>query len=238
MIVAMAEVFGRLLQGRLLGKKHYARLCDLLSHVPPGEVVLLDFAGVSLVTGSWVNATLVPFFRWAADERNDLFPVICNAQDNWLDDLTLVADWTHQCYLVAQGKDVPQKAVLIGSLDPGQQATLDALLELHEATGAALERLRPNANIKATAWNNRLKDLYDKRLLRRERRGREQVYSPVIAEVVPDGRQLSSAADQQLHEETGPSRGRAKTADTVQASRSSKHAVSGEPTSRPATRRG
>src|ERR1022692_2723943 len=141
MIVAMVDVFGRLLQGRLLGKKHYARLCDLLSDVPPGEFVFLDFSGVDLVTGSWVNAMLVPFFRWAADERNDLFPLICNAQEGWLDDLALVAGWTHQCYLVAQGGIPPQRAVLIGSLDPGQQTTLEALLELHEATGAALERL-------------------------------------------------------------------------------------------------
>lgn len=137
MVIAMAEAFGHLLQGRLLGKKHYARLCDLLSDVPPGEVVFLDFSGVNLVTGSWVNATLVPFFRWAADERNDLFPVICNAQEGWLDDLILVADWTHQCYLVAQGEVPPQKAVLVGSLDPGQQATLEAVLELNEVTGAA-----------------------------------------------------------------------------------------------------
>jgi hypothetical protein len=238
MVIAMAEVFGRKLQGRLLGKKHYARLCELLSEVPPGEVVFLDFSGVDLVTGSWVNAMLVPFFRWAADERNDVFPVICNAQEGWLDDLALVADWTHQCYLVAAGEAPPHKAMLIGSLDPGQQATLDALLELQEATGAALERLRPDANIKATAWNNRLKDLHDKRLLRRERRGREQVYTPVIAEVVPDGRQLFAPADQQLHEEEGSGRGRAKKAEPVRPSRGRQHPIPGESPSRPTTRKG
>ena len=41
--------------------------------------------------------------------------------------------------------------------------------------------------IKATAWNNRLRDLYDKRLIRRERRGREQVYSTVLKEIEFDG---------------------------------------------------
>src|SRR5207248_1402595 len=130
------------------------------------------------------------------------------------------------------------RAVLIGPLDPGQRATLDALLELHEATGAALERLRPDANIKATAWNNRLKDLHDKRLLRRERRGREQVYSPVVAEIVPDGRQLSSAANQQLHEEAGPGGGRAEKSEAVRPPRTRQHPVSGESASRPATRKG
>src|SRR5207244_10704670 len=56
--VRMVDSFGPQLQGRSLGRKHYARLCELLSDAPPGEVVLLDFAGVDVVTGSWINATL------------------------------------------------------------------------------------------------------------------------------------------------------------------------------------
>ena len=53
-----------------------------------------------------------------------------------------------------------------------------------EATGAELERREPGGErVKATAWNNRLKDLYEKRLLRRAKRGREQVYTPVVPEV-------------------------------------------------------
>jgi hypothetical protein len=238
MVIPMAEVFGSQLQGRLPGRKHFARLCDLLSDAPLGEVIFLDFSGVGLVTGSWVNAMLVPFFHWAADERNDLFPVICNAQEGWLDDLALVAEWTHQCYLVASGSVPPRRAVLIGSLDPGLRSTLDALLELKEATGAALERLRPEENVKATAWNNRLKDLYEKRLLRRERRGREQVYSPVIAEVISDGRQFSSAANQQLHEEEGPGGSRPEKANSARPARTRKHPVSGHSPARPATRKG
>ena len=101
-VVQMAEVFGGHLQGRLLGKKHYARLCEFLSDVPPGDVVFLDFASVDLVTGSWVNAMLVPFLRWAADERNDLFPVICNAQEGWLDDLRWPTRWNE----TGSGKEI------------------------------------------------------------------------------------------------------------------------------------
>jgi hypothetical protein len=56
-----------------------------------------------------------------------------------------------------------------------------------EITGAELERQFPEETIKATAWNNRLKDLHNMRLLRREKRGREQVYSPVVAEIAFNG---------------------------------------------------
>lgn len=188
MKVDMAKAFGTQLQGRPLGRKHFARLCELLSDAPPGEVALLDFTGVDFVTGSWVDAALVPLQRWAADERNDLFPIICNGKEAWLDDLALVAEWTHQVYLVADCKEPPGRATLVGSLDTAQRKTLEAILELHEGTGASLERQKSEEGVKATAWNNRLRDLYEKRLLRREKRGREQVYSPVVREVVLDGR--------------------------------------------------
>jgi hypothetical protein len=187
MIVQMLKEFGRRLQGKLSGKKAFGRLCELLSAVPPGSPVYLDFTGVELVTGSWINACFVPLLNWAADERNDLFPVICKAEKTWVEELALVAEWTHRCFLLAEGAIPPRRAVLVGPLDPGQRATLEALLKLEEATGAKLEREKPEEEVKATAWNNRLRDLFEKRLLRRERRGREQVYSPVVKEITVRG---------------------------------------------------
>jgi len=188
MQIRMAKEFGKHLQGKLPGKRHFARLCDLLSDAPPGSLVYLEFAGVQLVTGSWVNALFVPFFQWASNEETDLFPIICNAQKAWLDELALVAEWTHRCFVVAQGTVPPRRGTLIGPMDPGQRSTLKAVVELGETTGADLVRKRSAEGVKATAWNNRLKDLYSKRLLRREKRGREQFYSPVIEEIRLDGR--------------------------------------------------
>jgi hypothetical protein len=187
MVVPVRREFGRRLQGKLSGRKHYARLCERLSDAPTGAVVFLDFAGVELVSGSWINAALVPLMAWAGDERNDLFPAICNAPDEMLDELALVARFTHTCFLVANGPAPPLRAALVGPLDPGQRATLEAVVDRPKVTGAELERQRPKDRVKATAWNNRLKDLFEKRLLRRERRGREQVYSPVVKEISVNG---------------------------------------------------
>jgi hypothetical protein len=187
MIVQMLKEFGPRLQGKLAGKRGFGRLCELLSAVPPRSLVFLDFKDVELVTGSWINAVFVPLLNWATDARNDLFPVICNAKKTWLEELALVADWTHRCFLVAEGAIPPRRAVLVGPLDAGQRSTLAVLLELEEATGAKLEREKPEEEVKATAWNNRLRDLYEKRLLRREKRGREQVYSPVVKEITVNG---------------------------------------------------
>ncbi len=183
--IRVAEQLGATtLQGRPLGRKHYPRLCESLADVPPGDVALLDFAGVEIVTGSWINEALVPLLRWAADERNDIFPVLLNFDPAWLDELQMVAEWTHNCFLVGRGKSLPKSASLVGSLDVGQKATLAAVVGGAEVTGAELDG---RDGVKGTAWNNRLKDLYHKRLVRREKRGREQVYSPVVAEINLNG---------------------------------------------------
>ena len=125
--------------------------------------------------------------RWAADSQIDLYPVLLNASEEYVEDIQLVAEWNHQTYLhAAARKGLPRKAVLLGSLDQGQVATLQHVLDFQEVTGAELER-RTGEPIKATAWNNRLKDLHSKRLLRRTKRGREQVYSPVVREIIFNG---------------------------------------------------
>jgi hypothetical protein len=180
--------FGSTLLGRLAGKKHYAKVCEKLAAVVRGEIIILDFTGVSLVSGSWLNSMLVPLMQWMTNDANDLFPVIENVNNDWIDDLQLVAEWNHLNFLVGKSDRTPiRKAILIGSLDPAQTSTLKAVIECGEVTGAELERRRKSDSVKATAWNNRLRDLFQKRLIRRRKKGREQIYSSIVKEVVPYG---------------------------------------------------
>jgi hypothetical protein len=186
--IELAKTCGRQLQGETLGKKHYARVCELLTDANQGEIVLLDFKGVDVVTGSWINAMIVPLYRRVGEPEIDLYPILCNTGNDWLDDLALLAKWTHQCYLVAEKcTTAARSARLIGSLDPGQRAALAAVIDSGEVTGAELERQGRGERIGATAWNNRLKDLHGKRLLRRTKRGREQVYAPLLEVIQTDG---------------------------------------------------
>lgn len=204
MIVRMVEQFGTHLQGKPLGKRHFALMCGLLSDAPAGMVVYLDFTGVDILTGSWANAMFVPFIKWAVEEQIDLFPVVCNLQSKWVEELELVAEWNYRCFLVADGPVSPKKAAAVGPLDPGQRETLLAVLAAGRATGAELERRGTIPGVKATALNNRLRDLYEKRLLRREKKGREQIYFPVVEEITLDGRQLPETAGPQLPQGSGP----------------------------------
>lgn len=181
------ELKATFLQGRPLGRAHFPMLCGLLTDLRQGETILLDFIDAEMVTGSWINEALVPLFEWASQQRNDVFPIIVNFDKDWIDELSLVGELTHSCFLVSKGKRFPKKATLIGKLDVGQRETLTAASAGEEVTGAQLERSGVNEAVRATAWNNRLRDLYQKRLLKREKRGREQVYSPVVQEVNVDG---------------------------------------------------
>jgi hypothetical protein len=186
--IELVSSLGPDLQGRLLGRKHFGQVCGMLADSPTGEMVVLDFQGVEMMTGSWANEMIVPLYTWAADPRNDFFPVLRNLRSGWDEELQLLAGWNQQCYLWAKGREArPRRAVLIGPLDPAQRKTLEAVLRSKQITGAELERKFPEEGVGATAWNNRLKDLYTKRLLTRFKRGREQVYSPLMDEIELNG---------------------------------------------------
>jgi hypothetical protein len=185
MVLDIAKLCGPNLSGRVLGKKHFGQASEVLSPVRPGELIVLDFSKVEYVSASWINAMLVPLCKRAAEEANDLYVVLAVFPANSVDDLQLVAEQSHLPFLVSASVKVPiSKATLIGSLDPGQRATLDAAQELGAATGAELAAKRASEGTKATAWNNRLRDLFDKRLLRRRKQGREQIYTPVAKEII------------------------------------------------------
>lgn len=183
MIVQMSKL-GTRLQGKSAGRKHYARLCGILANVQAEELVFLDFEGVESVNGSWLNMAIAPLFRWSAETQNDFFPVLRRFPNNDLDELELVAQVNQQCYPVARSTNADIRSLLlVGPLDEGLRVTFEKLGELGAATGAELARQVPDAAIQATAWNNRLKELYNKRLLQRRKEGRRQVYYRVGKEI-------------------------------------------------------
>jgi hypothetical protein len=179
---------GERLQGEPNGRKAFAVTCEKLGGKKPGELVALDFSDALIVTASWISAMLLPLYRWAADEQTDLYFVITyGAETDWLDDLRLVARHNRKIFLVSPDSTKTEAVTLLGPIDDAERRTLLKVAELGEVTGALLERECPEEKIRATGWNNRLKDLHEKRVLRRTKRGREQVYSLVARGMVIDG---------------------------------------------------
>ncbi len=173
-------------QGQPRGTRHFGRVCQALSGVSLGETVLLDFSGVDVLTGSWISAMLLQLVRWGGTPEIELFFVLVGLTAEHLEELRYVSGHAHTVFLVATRAKSPSRATLVGQLDPGQRETLAAVIKLGEATGATLEREHPDT--KATAWNNRLRDLYErKRILKRRKQGREQIYRPIVPEISIDG---------------------------------------------------
>lgn len=182
-VVPMFE-YGSHLTTRPKGIRDYGKVCERLAKVRPGEVVLLDFNDVAYVSASWITAMMVPLSRRAAEGVNDFFLLVKNFPEDSLDDLKLVADQNRVPFLMTVGKS---KTRLVGTLDSGQQETLRAVEECGEVTGAELAVKKPAMKTTGPAWNNRLRDLHEKRLLRRRKQGREQIYKAVVPEVIIDG---------------------------------------------------
>jgi hypothetical protein len=189
MHIELASQLGdRRLQGQPRGTRHFAKICEAVSGVDQGETIYLDFSGAEVLTGSWISAALIQLLRWGADPGIELFFVLCNIPDTDLvDELRYVANHARVVFLVAPGNAPARSATVVGPLDPGQKETLLAVVKAGQVTGAGLERLYPGGAVKATAWNNRLKNLHNKRLLMRSKVGREQVYRPVVPEISCDG---------------------------------------------------
>lgn len=173
-------------QGQPRGTRHFGRVCQALSGVAPGETVLLDFSGADVLTGSWISAMLLQLMRWGGSPEVELFFVLVGLTPEHIEELRYVSGHARVVFLIATDAKSPSRVALVGQLDPGQRETLAAVVKIGEATGAALEREYPDT--KATAWNNRLRDLYErKRILKRQKQGREQIYRPVAPEISIDG---------------------------------------------------
>ncbi len=177
MQVKMSQMFDDRLQGEPNGRRAFVMMCEKLEGTKVGDLVTLDFSEIRIVTASWLSAMLLPLYRWAAAEQTDLYFVLIYGSDkDWLDDLRLVARHNRKFFLIRAAAANTSATMLIGPVEEADRRTLQKVAELGEATGAMLERECPEEAIKATGWNNRLKELHEKRVLRRSKRGREQIY--------------------------------------------------------------
>jgi hypothetical protein len=179
-----------ILRGRPLGRKHFAKMCDLLSESAPGEFVYLDFANIRAANGSWLNSSVAELFRWAGRDQVDIFPVLLNFPKKDFDELELVAQINKACYPCTPSESDPLKQVsLVGHLEPTLRRTLGAVIQNRRVTGASLSAANAEEGIGATGWNNRLRDLNLLRLIARHKAGRRQIYSPIALETSFYGRQ-------------------------------------------------
>ena len=185
--IDVAKQMGKLLTGRFTGRQHFAKCCEILAGLPSNSMITLNFFGTEYVSASWINAMLLPLIAFAGDEKNDFYVVIQHFPKISL----TTSKWSPSTvgrHLLSYPMMMRRSGVLYGTLDPGQRRRCRAVLDRGEVTGVALATERTKAKgLSGAAWNNRLRDLNVKRVLRRRREGREQIYSAVLPEVQING---------------------------------------------------
>lgn len=173
------------LSGAVNGKRLLGQLLASVDEPTEPTPLFLDFTGIEVATASFLRESVVRFRDLMRVKRSTLYPVVANADESIVDELSVLmganGDAMMCCCLDDQGHVT--SATLIGSLDPKQRLTFELINRLGETDAGTLMREHSKDEvIKQTAWNNRLAMLASLGLVIELPQGRAKRYRPLFAE--------------------------------------------------------
>jgi hypothetical protein len=172
-----------ILAGAANGALTLSRLVLQVRRLATPTVVFLDFAGVTVATGSFLRECVLGFRDYCRRSQPNLYPVVANLAEAVLEELRDLLTQRRQamvCCVLGPG-DRPADPRVEGVLEEKQTVTLDAVLEMQEAdAGSLAERFASTEKIGVTGWNNRLASLVAEGMLIEARSGRAKKYRPIL----------------------------------------------------------
>ena len=168
------------LAGAPTGRQALAALLAKTTQEPLSpEPLYLDFADVQIATASYLRESVLRFRDAMRMQGSNLYPIIANANSQVIEELALLIQASGNvlmtCSLDPEG--APQKAKLIGDLDPKQKMTFELVNSMGETDASELMReYGASENVKQTAWNNRLASLAGMGLVFELSQGRTKRY--------------------------------------------------------------
>lgn len=173
------------LAGAIHGKRLLGRMLASIDEPPEPTPVFIDFAGIKVVTASFLRESVLRFRDLMRGKRSTVYPVIANANESIIDELNVLiganGDALMSCRLDSRG--CVNDTMLIGSLDPKQRLTFELVNSVGETDAGTLMREHSeNEGIGQTAWNNRLAMLAALGLIVELPQGRAKRYRPLFAE--------------------------------------------------------
>jgi hypothetical protein len=170
------------LAGSASGSEILSQLVGQVNRVSTPTVVVLDFDGISVATGSFLRECVLGFRDYCRRSQPNLHPVVANLTDAVAEELKYLLQSKREvlvaCTLKPNGR--PIQPEVIGTLEEKQKLTLDAVLELEEVDAAVLAERFSSEKIGITGWNNRLASLAAGGILMEVRSGRGKRYRPVV----------------------------------------------------------
>jgi len=160
-------------------------LGELIARLPKAEipkVIILDFSGVEVATGSFLREAVLAFRDYCRINRSNLYPVVANLSCEVAEELEFVLNDLGQALVICAYTDsLLNKGRIIGILDEKQRIALNAVSEFGQADAGQLQKkYNEHENISITGWNNRLAALSLKGILMEFKSGRSKVYRPIV----------------------------------------------------------
>tara|TARA_R110002049_G_scaffold284015_2_gene464541 strand:- start:1268 stop:1900 length:633 start_codon:yes stop_codon:yes gene_type:complete len=190
----------KLLFGSSAAEADLAQLIKMIQGASrPETLVNFDFSEVEAVNGSYLRATLFWAIRCGqADARNELpvtggepvpirpyplFPVVSGCNPEVATEISEFIVPRKVATLLVESGTLPAigKARIVGHIDKSLGDTLSLLAAIRGGTAKDLANASSEA-ITVNAWSNRLLDLYQLRIVHRERSGKFWIYRPLAKE--------------------------------------------------------
>lgn len=166
---------GEVLAGRLAGEAARPFFEEAVGSETRDAVAVLDFRWVRLTTSSYFLGAFEWLWTSKVARENDIFPILANANQETRDEIELALNARGFKALFAQFDAGGLSDVTPFNLDREAAETYEKVSSLGEATATDIFRIDPK--IQPTGWSNRLALLYEHRLLRRRKNGRQLIYA-------------------------------------------------------------
>jgi hypothetical protein len=169
------------LAGKIYGESVFERLIAPSLPLVDNQILILSFKNAELVTGSFLKET---WLRLEDAEQNRISAAVAHLNDDLRTDFETFLKGSSLAALEALDWKASgiRLARLLGDLEPAALTTLAAILKRPGSTAPELH-VESTEHVSATAWTNRLNELYRQGLARREKAGRAWRFFPTAEKI-------------------------------------------------------
>jgi hypothetical protein len=142
------------LTGVARARQLLARLIDWTAVHSPHGTLPLDFSGIEAASASFLRESVLAFRDYARAYQPEVFPVVANIDETVRDEFNVLLKQRREAMLACtvDEKGVITAPEILGSLETGLKATLDAVRRRGPVTPAQLL----DGDLKASTLSNRL----------------------------------------------------------------------------------
>jgi hypothetical protein len=155
-----------------------ARLIDWTAKQSIQGALFLDFRGIESASASFLRESVLAFRDYARSYQPELFPVVANLDDALREEFEVLLDQRREAMLgcCVDREGIVTEPEVIGTLEPGVKATLDAIRKRGTVSPGELV----NETVVASTLSNRLASLTRQGFVQSWNEGNKRQYQFVL----------------------------------------------------------